>query len=129
MTLRKDTADALAAALAARPDTSKWRVRPNGTPPGNASAPFIVIRQKSITRTPGAPRLYWDVGLLFTVAVPEMDPERVEDLLEEAVETFLEVLEGLEYPGLVWSGAERVMLSEWHAYDVETTITTVQADT
>lgn len=131
MSARKAVAEALTAAVKDNATTARWRVIASGNPPSNSAHPFVLVRQTTVKRTPGAPRLFRDHGVLLTLAVPDTDPATVEDTLEAALDELLDLLDGLTRTvpgGLTWQEASRVMLEDsYHAWDVPTLFTTEPA--
>lgn len=122
MSIRTEFADAITNHADIPP---KWRVYPYGYVPDNATAPIIVVRQTSIARNKTRPRTVQDTGFTVALVEPAIDPRRVEDDLDADIDTLIDILETLAFPGLVWTGAQRVTFeNRFHGYDVTVTITT-----
>lgn len=120
MGLRTDFTDALRAAL---PPT--WKVYGYGPMLDNPQHVTLICRQKRVEPTKGAPRRYRDAGFTIALVEPGIDPLKVEDALDNDVETLLDALEALPFPGLQFESAERVLFdNRFHGYDVAVTITT-----
>lgn len=121
MSIRKD----LAAAIKAHPDCpKKWSVRAFSGPLGNPQSPIVIVRQKSVQRTPQAPRLYRDTDFDIALIEPGLDPERIEDALDNDLELLLDIIEDLDYPGLVLKESTRAIFdAEFHGYDTVVTVT------
>lgn len=115
---------ALAAAL--KPALPKgWRVIAHPEVPANPRGPVVVMRSSTVAKHPGAPRLYRTQGLTLGLLVPELDPAKAEDALDDAIDVLIDALEAVAFPGLLWSEATRVKFDDrFHGYDVAVTITT-----
>ncbi|WNM25241.1 hypothetical protein [Demequina capsici] len=121
MSLRTDLAAAISA-HAVKPKA--WKVYAWAYSPDNLSAPAVVVRQGKTTKNTRNPRLYRDTEFMVGLMVPGLDPEKVEDDLDVGSETLLDILEAIDFPGLVWSEGNRVKFDDkFHGYDVTVTIT------
>lgn len=121
MSIRKD----LAAAIRNHDELPpKWDVRDFSGPLGNIQAPVVIVRQMGVQRTPGAPRLYRDTDFDIALIEPGLDPERIEDALDNDLELLLDIIEDLDYPGLVLKESTRAIFdAEFHGYDTVVTVT------
>lgn len=121
MSLRNDLADA----IRAHADLPKgWTVYAWGHLPENPLSPFVSVRQTTVKPTPQAPRLYRETAFSVALVNPLTDPERVEDALDADVETLIDILDSLDFPGLRWEEAQRSMFeARFHGYDITVTIT------
>lgn len=115
----------LAAAIKAHPDCpKKWDVKAYSGEIGNIQAPVVIVRQTGVQRNPGAPRLYRDTDFDIALIEPGLDPERTEDALDNDIETLLDILEALDFDGLVLKESARVMFDgAYHGYDTKVTVT------
>ena len=105
--------------------SKSWTVFPHGITLDNPLSSVVVIRQTSLKRTPGAPRLYQDVTLLVALVEPGLDPAKVEDALDTDLDTLVDVLESVPMPGLIWTSADRALYDDrFNGYDIAVTITT-----
>lgn len=101
-----------------------WTIYNYGATPTNPRDPVVVVRQRNVRITPGAPRLYRDTDFSIALIVPEIDPKKVENALEESLEALLDSLDELDMDGLIWTGAERVTFEDkFHGYDITATVT------
>lgn len=120
MHIRKEIAKALRLKL-----PKGWRVIEFPAVPANPSQPVIIMRSSTIAKTPGAPRRYRTRGYMLGLIVPELDPEKAEDALDDAIETLVNALEEVDFPGLLWSEATRAKFDDrFQGYDVPVNITT-----
>ena len=102
-----------------------WVVIDHGTDLDNPMKPTIVVRQTTMTRTPGQPRMYRDLGFTVGLVEPGLDPQKLEDALDADVAILIDVLEKIPMPGLTWQDALRVTFdSKLAGYDIHLTITT-----
>ena len=102
-----------------------WVVFNHGVELDNPMKPTVLVRQSTLARTPGAPRLYRDAGMTVALVEPGLDAEKVEDALDLDVATLIDALEAVPIPGLVWSDAQRVTFNDrFQGYDIHLTITT-----
>lgn len=90
--------------------------------------PVVMIRQSKVERSPAAPSGIWQHTIAVFVMVPQTDPERAEDALDNALDTLIECIEDLSFPGLTWTGAERVTAGNLPAYEISLTITTARKE-
>jgi len=113
----------LAAAIRASSQLpARWTVKEYESTPANLTAPRVQVSQAEIRPNAQAPRIWRDTDFQVAVLVPELDPAKVEDAVEDAVETLLDILEAM--PGLVWSDAKRAKFDDkFHGYAVTVTIT------
>ena len=103
---------------------TKWDVYDHGVSLENPLKPVVVVRQTSLGRTPGAPRLYRDAGLTVGLVEPGLDLAKLEDALDDDLDTLLDALEAVDLPGLIWTGADRATFDErFQGYEVSATIT------
>ena len=119
--IRRDLATALKEVL-----PKAWEIHANGIVPDNPLKPVIIIKQSTITRTPQAPRLYRDITFTVSLVEPGLAPDKVEDALDVDVDILIDALEDINFPGLIWQEAQRVVFNNerFHGYDITATITT-----
>ena len=119
MNTRIDLADKIRAEVPAT-----WTVIPYGVELENPLMPHVVVRQVSVARNAGAPRLYRDTGFTVALVEPGLAPDKVETALDDDVEILLDVLERIDIPGLIWTGADRVTFEgRFHGYEIHALIT------
>lgn len=112
----------LVEAIKAHEDLPKgWKVQGFLSIPDNPTKPVLIVRQESLTRTPQAPKDFYDFSFLVTLIVPEQDQEKAEESLDTAVETVLDILESLS--NVRWSEATRVLFESFNAFDFTITVT------
>ena len=120
MNIRVDVANKLRDAL-----PGSWLVVDHATALDNPQAPVILVRQMTVARHPGAPRLYREVGFTIALVEPGLAPDKVENALDADIELVIDALETIDVPGLVWTGADRVTFDDrFHGYDIAVTVTT-----
>jgi hypothetical protein len=106
------------------PDT--WAVFAHGLTLENPQHPTVVVRQTSLQRTRGAPRIYRDAG--FTVGLIEPgigNLAQLENALDSDLAILIDALEAIHMPGLTWQEAQRVtFVPALNGYDIHLTITT-----
>lgn len=125
--LRHDFTDALRAAVKATEGLERWRVETGQAVPANLEAPFVLVTLKGWEPTPEAPRLYWTSEFVCSLFTPEQDPAKRADIFEDGGADLVEILEGLKYPGLIWTAVENVQYDGRPALDVTLTITNGKA--
>ena len=119
MNTRIDLADKIRAEV---PET--WTVLPYGIELENPLTATVVVRQVSVARNAGAPRLYRDTGFTVGLVEPGLAPDKVETALDDDLELLLDVLDRIDIPGLIWSAADRVTFdSRFHGYEIHALIT------
>lgn len=121
--LRHEVTDALEVGAKAHAAAKSWRVVTGQAIPPTLDNPLVLVTLKAWEPHPGAPRLYWSSEFVATLFVPELDPGKSADAFEENGEVLTELIEALEYPGAVWTRAERVLYESRPALDVVFTIT------
>lgn len=120
VSIRSTIADGLRSVL-----PSKWKVLPYLDDIDSPLNPVVMIGQSSVTKTPAAPLGARDLSLVARVVVPPTDPSKVDDGLEEALDTLLDSIEELSGSGLRlrWDSADKAIESNLPAYDVTLTVT------
>lgn len=121
--LRREVTEQLEAAAKALPATKRWRVITGQAVPPSPRYPVVLVTLRAWEPHPGAPRLYWVSELVATLFVPNLEPSAMADSFEENGEILTELVDGLTYPGLIWTRAERVTYDDRPALDVILTIT------
>lgn len=107
-----------------------WSVSPFSYIPDELDAPKVMVKQKTVEKTPGAPRTFWDVGFELVLLEPGLDPKPLEDALDRDIETLIDLIESIaktDLNGLTWSNAERSTFEErFEGYNITLTITTTK---
>lgn len=98
-----------------------WRVVASRKPPTRLDRFTLLVRQNAVSK--GPTKGLWVTTFETVLLSPEKDPDRVDDALEENLETYLEALDALPAQGLTWTEAERGTFAtsettEWHGYSV-----------
>lgn len=121
MSLRKQLATAIQD-HADRP--RRWKVYPYAFSPDQLEAPIVIVRQGRTIKNRANPRRCRDTDFQVGLVLPGLDPEKVEDALEEGSELLIDIIESLAIDGLVWSEGTRVTFDDrFHGYDLTVTIT------
>lgn len=122
MSIRKDIEARFTEDWAGIDLLSKVRVIATERDLDEITVPTVLIRQKTIDRTPSAPLSHRDIGLLLTVISHHLDLDRAGDSLDDLVPAVLDYLD----PGFIHGEASCVGYGQRLAYDIPLTVITTK---
>lgn len=101
---------------------ANWDVYGYEMDPTVNTRPALVIRTRSLTKTPAAPASSCTVSFILSLYEPKTDPATREDALEDKLLLLTAALDDL--PGLIWTEASKGLApDDQHlTYDISLTV-------
>jgi hypothetical protein len=105
---------------------STWKVIATQAVPQNPRQPYVFLYQSAVEPSPAAPNQWRLESFTVGLVEPSLDPEKVEDALDDDTEIVMDILESLPIPGLKWSEGKRVTFFDnaFHGFQFNLTVTT-----